>query len=53
MGDWPRDVKFFQDYLFVANERSNEICVLDASGKLISRIDKKGVNYICIMKEEF
>lgn len=55
-GDWPRDIKFFKNYLFVANERSNTICVFDTndkSGKLLSCINKIGANYMHIMEEEF
>jgi len=54
-GHWPRDIKFYKDYLFVANERSNEICVFntnDKSGKVLLRIEKKGANFISFIKEE-
>jgi len=52
MGDWPRDIKFFRDYIFVANERSNEICVFKED-KLILTISKEGVNYLQIVEGEF
>ena len=54
-GNWPRDIKFYKNYLFVANERSNEICIFntnDKSGKVLLRIEKKGANFISFIKAE-
>lgn len=55
-GDWPRDIKFYKDFLFVANERSGEICIFRVLGedvKLVSRIEKEGVNFISLVEGDF
>jgi len=55
-GDWPRDIKFYKEFLFVANERSGEICIfriLDVDIKLVSRIEKEGVNFISLVEGDF
>jgi len=50
-GDWPRDIKFYKEFLFVANERSNEICVIDKNYNLVCSIPKDGVNFILMGDE--
>lgn len=54
LGDWPRDVKFYKNYLFVANERSGKISIFNTKDKmLVGSINKPGVNYLEFIKEDF
>lgn len=53
-GDWPRDLKIFGGYLFVANERSGNISIFELkSQRLVSSVYKKGVNNLFLLKEDF